>query len=155
VGCLSKLYKFQANLDYQDSLGATALHYAALGGHIDCVHFLVKHGAALHFKDREGRDPLLWTVLKGDIEMIKFLTAEGVNLSESTDNEKRNALHIASLIGNTSMCRFLIKSNMAINSKCNSGQTALVHAILGGRNEVVQILLENDADIDEKDYAGR
>jgi ankyrin repeat protein len=87
--------------------------------------------------------------------MIKFLATEGVNLTESVDKDKRNALHIASLMGNTSLCRFLIKSNMPINSKCNSGQTALVHAILGGRTDVVQILLENDADIDEKDHAGR
>ena len=43
-----------AFLGASDSDGATALHLAALAGHVDCVQALVRLGAPLRARDKKG-----------------------------------------------------------------------------------------------------
>lgn len=46
-----------------DSLGATALHYAAFEGHSDVARFLVKHGANINARDnRFNATPAGWAI---------------------------------------------------------------------------------------------
>jgi hypothetical protein len=50
-------------LNRKDSLGATALHYAAFGGHCDVVRSLVEHGAEINAIDGKlGATPTGWAI---------------------------------------------------------------------------------------------
>lgn len=47
------------SLDYQNSLGQTALLLAAAAGHSDCVRLLLERGASVDVADSLGQSPLL------------------------------------------------------------------------------------------------
>ena len=50
-------------INQKDSTGATALHYAALGGHRFVVQELVKHGADVNVRDDKfGATPTGWAI---------------------------------------------------------------------------------------------
>jgi ankyrin repeat protein len=50
-------------INQKDSTGATALHYAAFGGHRSVVEELVKHGADVNVRDnRFGATPTGWAI---------------------------------------------------------------------------------------------
>jgi Ankyrin repeats (3 copies) len=50
-------------INQKDSTGATALHYAAFGGHRFVVHELVHHGADVNVRDNKfGATPSGWAI---------------------------------------------------------------------------------------------
>jgi len=50
-------------INRRDPTGATALHYAAFGGHRDAVHALVEHGADINAGDSQfGATPAGWAI---------------------------------------------------------------------------------------------
>lgn len=63
-------------INQRDETGATALHYAAFGGHRDAVRALVQHGAEINAADAQfGATPAGWAIeyLR---EMGAFLSIE-------------------------------------------------------------------------------
>lgn len=50
-------------INQRDATGATALHYAAFGGHRDVVRLLVQHGADINAPDAKfGATPAGWAI---------------------------------------------------------------------------------------------
>ena len=50
-------------INQRDQLGATALHYAAFGGHRSVVHELVRRGAEINARDTQfGATPTGWAI---------------------------------------------------------------------------------------------
>ncbi len=64
LGEVEALVKDDAELIHKrDGNGATALHYAAFGGHCKVVEFLVQHGAEINAIDAEfGATPTGWAI---------------------------------------------------------------------------------------------
>lgn len=55
---LELLLQHGATVNAKDSLGYTALHWAACNLHVNCVRFLIKHGANVNAKANDGKTPL-------------------------------------------------------------------------------------------------
>jgi ankyrin repeat protein len=53
--------------------GATALHYAALGGHVDMVQWLLDRGADPACSDKEGDTPLTMASARGHAAVVDLL----------------------------------------------------------------------------------
>lgn len=51
------LLNHKANINVQDSLGFSPLHYAARDGDLDLVHLLIAKGATLDLRDSFGKTP--------------------------------------------------------------------------------------------------
>ena len=69
-----------ANIDATDHIyqsGRTALHYAALSGHIEVVKVLVERGAAINTTDHADRTVLHEVALSGHVEVVKVLLDRG------------------------------------------------------------------------------
>jgi ankyrin repeat protein len=62
-------------VDHRDSVGRTALHYAAGYGQADAVRALVRHGASVDAPDRFGVTPLHWACLKAQASVVEALLA--------------------------------------------------------------------------------
>lgn len=60
----------------QDSAGYSALHYAALNGHTDCVRVLLTHDALPNLPDSRGSSPLHLAAWAGHQEIVKLLLTQ-------------------------------------------------------------------------------
>lgn len=60
----------------QDSAGYSALHYAALNGHADCVRLLLAHEALPNLPDSRGSSPLHLAAWAGHQEIVKLLLTQ-------------------------------------------------------------------------------
>lgn len=61
------------DLDAGDEYGATALHHAAIKGHLKIVRLLLAHGADLQLKDTTGRTPLMAATEQGQTAVVELL----------------------------------------------------------------------------------
>lgn len=57
----------------QDSAGCSALHYAAVNGHSDCVRLLLQHEASPNLPDSGGSTPLHLAAFNGHQEIVLLL----------------------------------------------------------------------------------
>jgi len=70
-----------ANVDYQDEYGATALMWAAIHEHIDIFNELCKRGADVNLKDKHGRTALMFSVGCDDPQFVNLLFDRGANVN--------------------------------------------------------------------------
>ncbi len=103
------------------------LHFAAGNGHLDIVEYLDKSGVDLNIQRRK-QTPLDSAVLAGHSEIVKYLLDKKVEIT-SNNILKRNALH------------------HAVNIDMES--------INENRINIINMLLQNNADMNAKDIDGR
>lgn len=87
------------DINDQDNAGNTALHEAALQGHIEIVELLIENGADVNIKSIEmfGDTPLIDASANGHLDVVKYLlkngadptirNAKGLTAFESVDDE--------------------------------------------------------------------
>ncbi len=66
-------------VNYQDTNGATALHYASRGGHLKIVEMLVEAGADVNLGEEYGYTPLHEAAEYGHVDVARFLIAHGAD----------------------------------------------------------------------------
>lgn len=126
----------------QDINGKTALMYAASHGHLHAVEILLKYEKGI--KDKRGQTALLLTLNKGYVEITKLLLVHEANDMGWT------SLISAAALGDVEM----VKENLHEKGKRDKiGLTALIWAIKRGNVDVVKILAEHEAEI--QDLSGR
>ncbi|KAI4485299.1 hypothetical protein M0804_006804 [Polistes exclamans] len=87
-------------------------------------------------------------VVKYDIDKLKSLMEYGANISQ-TNVDGRTALHIACCQGNLNIVQELLKMGADVNKKDRYHRTPLIEAIDGDHHEIINILLEHGAKLDE------
>src|ERR687897_3027909 len=66
-----------AAADARDKLGRTALHWAAMGGHLEIVRMLLDAGAPADAPDKNGWTPL--SLIEDGVDVAKLLLARGAD----------------------------------------------------------------------------
>jgi ankyrin repeat protein len=95
---------------YHDGVGGTSgytpLHYAARGGHADCVAFLLQANAPVRARTRGGATPLMRAAFAGHVDVCKLLLQAGSAIgAQDTDGE--TALHKAAQQGHAAVLALL------------------------------------------------
>ncbi|XP_035533137.1 ankyrin repeat domain-containing protein 50 [Morone saxatilis] len=145
-----------ADVDGCDSDGRTALRAAAWGGHEEIVLTLLDYGAQVDKADSKGRTPLIAAAYMGHHEAVEILldhTAQ-VNLA---DGDGRTALSVAALCVPTAagvkgfgeVASLLLERGADPGHRDHDGMTPLLLAAYEGNDDVVELLLEAGADVDE------
>ncbi|XP_044308963.1 inversin isoform X10 [Varanus komodoensis] len=146
--------KLDIDINMADKYGGTALHAAALSGHVSTVQLLLKHEAQVDATDVMKHTPLFRACEMGHKEVIQTLIKGGARV-DLVDQDGHSPLHWAALGGNTDVCQILIENKINPNVQDYAGRTPLQCAAYGGYINCMVVLLENNADPNIQDKEGR
>lgn len=114
----------QAKLDK-----GSALHYAAMSGHVEVLRLLLERGASLAITDGEERTPLQVAVAASKPEAVAILTektrAVDPALLDAKDFDGNTALHLACLNCDSATAAILVQAGASINAANSVGQRAI------------------------------
>lgn len=143
-----------------DNRRRSPLHVACDCGLVDMVDILLEHGGWYGGADGNGDTPLLLGCAAGDLQMVKKLLTYDSNLLIK-NLKGRSALHHAAASGEPDVVQELLRASsdandirIYTNAKDESGSTPLHLAAVAGNVEVMDILLDEMADITQVDGSG-
>jgi ankyrin repeat protein len=131
-----------ANVDAKGPGGRTALHFAAVGRHLDMLQFLIEKGADLNARDAEGASPLDDAVWRGSLDAVAILLAHGARLNESDTQTGATPISEAAYRGNTSVVQYLLQFHPDLRIPDKRGYSPLDNAIRMGKEDSSLLLLE-------------
>ncbi|XP_033472133.2 uncharacterized protein ankrd50l [Epinephelus lanceolatus] len=145
-----------ADVDGCDSEGRTALRAAAWGGHEEIVLTLLNYGAQVDKADSKGRTPLIAAAYMGHHEAVEILLDHNADVNLA-DGDGRTALSVAALCvptaagvkGYGEVASLLLERGADPGHRDHDGMTPLLLAAYEGHDDVVELLLEAGADVDE------
>ena len=130
----------------QDSLGRTALMYAAAAGDVELVQELLQvndqNSQICGAKDVLGRTALMHAAFAGHNGVVKVLSA--LEWKERRDNEGKTAMMYAAIAGHRSTVELLWETEK--NMLDNAGMTAAMHALRAWKSRTLIEFLLQEAD---------
>uniref|UniRef100_A0A8C6T2R4 Si:ch211-272n13.3 n=1 Tax=Neogobius melanostomus TaxID=47308 RepID=A0A8C6T2R4_9GOBI len=143
-GDLAKLKELVAKQKYDinqvDKCLGSPLHIACAAGYVQTVQFLVESKAMLNQRDKQNRSPLMKAV-QGQHETL-HLTA------------KMASVNMAHLLLLYDMAEFLLQEGADVNTIDVNKRSLLMMAAENGQVKMLQLLLQNEADVTLQDNKG-
>ncbi|XP_018648209.1 putative ank repeat-containing [Schistosoma mansoni] len=159
-----------ANPNLSDSEGITPLLGASNSGNYSVCELCLESDADVNMADKSGRTPVMLSVLGGHTDIVRLLLFWGAAV-DIMDYAGRSLLSIAAQIKNAQIVQELLARGLDEAHKDHSGCTPLHLAVenlitgefatenLDNRDEcceeVVRLLLDAGANLEETDNAGR
>lgn len=128
-----------------DSAGRTVLSWAAKQGWKEIVQWALHQGFEAEAEDDTGRTALSYAAENGHVDTISILMGYRASPT-SQDHARRTPLSYAAFRGHNEAITELIKeSDVTVNTRDADGRSLLYFAAEGGRNETVNLLLQEGA----------
>ncbi|CAM9629374.1 unnamed protein product [Lampetra planeri] len=152
---VSTMLRLISNLDVNlaDKYGGTALHAAALSGHVSTVRLLLAHGAQVDAANVMKHTPLFRACEMGHKEVIETLIEGGARV-DLVDQDGHSPLHWAALGGNADICLILIRNGIHPDVRDHVRRTPLQCAAYGGYINCMVVLMDSQADPNIQDKEG-
>lgn len=144
LGMVTTLLSLRADPNAADSLGNTAVMYAAQFGHVEVIGALAEAGADVNVAKADGWTALLLAAYVGQAGSVTELLLRGADMSAKLD--VLTPLMIAAVQGHANVAEALIAGGAEVDETLDDGQTALFVATEGGHADVIRTLLEAGAD---------
>lgn len=133
--------KMNADVNYINSKGYSALLCACGYNHTQVSTYLVEHNADVNVQNVKGNTPLILACLNNNTKLASTLISHGANIN-SKNNVGMTPLLYAIKNNNIPLTELLISSGANLNSHDNS---PLIYAVKDKRIEIVNVLLEHGA----------
>ncbi|XP_046359210.2 ankyrin-3-like isoform X1 [Haliotis rufescens] len=143
-----------ADILAKDKFEQTCLHVACRSGHVEIAERLLEI-IPIDDIDCNGMTPLMFAVKSKCFDMVDFLVEHGANMN-IRNNHGQTTLHTSAWFGNALGCAKLLDLGMFVDIRDSTNRTPLmcVSKNRDDRSEVVNILVERDADINVSDENG-
>ena len=156
---LRKLIEYGSRLDILDSEGYSILYYPIKFNYLEIIDILLEYDkktvgiSLVNIKDARGSVPIFYAIKYKNRYALQELLSHGADANYK-NNDNMNSLHLAVLKKDVTIVKMIVKYIKNINSRTNSGSTALHYACNFQLTNSVIILLENGAnqDINELEY---
>ncbi|CAE6971183.1 ANK3 [Symbiodinium natans] len=157
LACLQLLLEAGANLQSLDEDGKSALSHAATMGNVEITRELLAAGAKNDAASNGGEYPLCTACRRGHLGVVRELldarlkptalqsTEQLLQPVESPSIAIRQALHIATKLGQTDSIQLLLGARGDVEAKDNHDKSLLWHAAQIGHTDVVRLLLQAGA----------
>lgn len=133
------------NVDLPASDNSTALYMAALGGHLEIVHYLLEQGASPHVQCPTGT-LVHAAVSSGNVPLLELVLSLGCVVNAVNDYGNTPLL-LASRTRHAGICTALINNGALLNEVDKFGETALSASVYFGCEKNSQILIQHGADV--------
>lgn len=135
------------NLDSQDKLGRTALHYATVNVSEKVVNYLLEAGANVNMADKNGFDPLCAMLEltpnpeeeEKELRIVSKLIEHGAGVND-TARFGSTPLYYAARNGSVRMVDLLVRSGANIHARTQTGTTPFLSAVRNGKHETMEQL---------------
>uniref|UniRef100_H0VS13 Ankyrin repeat domain 61 n=1 Tax=Cavia porcellus TaxID=10141 RepID=H0VS13_CAVPO len=157
--CLRILCKYgaQVNAQADNSDKVSPLHLAISYGTHPVLSILVQNGAQVNATNEASMTPLHMAADLLSTDMIETLIAHGADVNCAVSSTGNTALMLAVctasskagrlLVAGLSCIHLLLMHGAKVNAQNSEGQTALHEACFGGREAVISLLLEFEANV--------
>ena len=142
-----------ADIKSQNNRKYTPLHLASWFGHFEIAELLIEKGADLHSKTHQGATPLHISAYFGFEDITKLLLKNGARINE-TDDEGLTPFYLSLRGEKGEVAKFLICNGAKIDIKVeviNGIVTPLILAILNSWQDVIDLLIQNGANVNDTD----
>ena len=140
---LEFLISNNADVNLKNKDGESPLHVAG-GAKKELIEFLISNGADLNIKDKYDRTPLDLMEKRGQFESARILRKHGC---------KNGSIQSAADGGDTEAVKDFLEGGIDVNANSKLG-TALHRAVLRGHMDIVDLLINNGANVNLKSESG-
>jgi ankyrin repeat protein/IS1 family transposase len=145
-----------ADLGRRDEKGRSALLLAALRGHPTTLNALIDKGLDINQRDNDGYTALMHASQMCKVDNVSILLDKGADMNIKNNVGETALMAAIRRCGQGSKTLpLLLGKSRDINAKTNEGKTALMMAAEGGQIETVKSLIEQGADVKEKNIYGK
>lgn len=145
----------EQHMHYSDQ---TALHVTSLWGRKDFAALLLEYNAQVDSRDARGRTPLMiasnnshMTQHDGHVQVVKLLLAHKADVNASS-KQGYTALMDAD---NKEIVELLLAAGADVNAKTKDGWSALRSAASRHDNDILKLLIEHKADLNDSSWHGQ
>ncbi|MFH1222501.1 MAG: ankyrin repeat domain-containing protein [Candidatus Micrarchaeota archaeon] len=151
VDIIGILIGARAEKNAQNNDGMTALALAAKTNNLKGAMVLTAFEADVNIPDNLGCTPLMMAAQEGNFEFAKYLISKGAKI-DVKDKSRKNVLMHAAIGGNVGIAD-LVADDVELEERDNDGRTALAHAVINKKREMINYLVIAGADVHGKDNA--
>ncbi|KAJ3018837.1 hypothetical protein HKX48_002595 [Thoreauomyces humboldtii] len=144
----------RCSLNPKNREGRTALQMAAMMMHSDVLILLLTYRANSDLQDSIGCVPLHWAILHNDRASFSALCRSGAKV-QIQDKTKNSLLHHATRFGNPEFVTQILDMGADVDFANAELRTPLHIAVENKCDDLIQILIEHNADPTLVDYSGR
>ncbi|KAL0039230.1 hypothetical protein WJX77_012197 [Trebouxia sp. C0004] len=137
------LVQLGADIAARDNQRLSTLHFAAAHGHLDLVSFFWSKGAEVDWESPDGRSPLHLAALKGHSSVVHFLLSKQA-WADAQDAQDNTPLHLAARGKSLQTVSELLKVAASTTITNKLALTPLTEALVSGRTENAQLLVEKN-----------
>ncbi|XP_048242766.1 uncharacterized protein LOC124128465 isoform X2 [Haliotis rufescens] len=131
------------------------LFFASEAGNLEEVkRLLTTLGVNVNYRGEGSRTPVMAAVVRGHRDVVKLLVNKGADVS-LVDKDGNNILHYACMEGDVETVKCVLSRNMVdINSRGQRSRTPVMLAAGWGNGELVELLVNEGADVSLVDDEG-
>jgi len=154
VAALRQLLERDRRLARAEYWYAPAVHFAAREGHVEAVRLLLDAGADPERNGLNDRNLIEMARERGHEQIAQMLEQERERRGRVVAQPDDHPIHKAAALGKIDDVRALLDTDATlVNRGARRGLTALQCAVLGGRHQVVNLLLDRGANIHARNPA--